>query len=220
MYELLDCYDWGLVTRLSTGIYENGKDLIKDVQAGRNYDIAFLDVQLKKTMGYDVGVMLKEFLPDILLVYVTSHTKYFLNILKAEPFYYIEKPIFSHMLYDVLDRCIERIRFLRRDYIYPCVINGHEHRIDLLDVPYIESELRVIKLHTFSDIIQFYGKLDRVQNDISSICNFFLRPNKSFLVNSHCIDSVCRKQVIVRGKEISITDTYRSEFFYNYSKSV
>ena len=218
--ELLDCYDWGCTTRLSTDTYANGEDLIDEIQAGKHYDIVFLDVLLKKSMGFDVGIMLKALLPDILLVYITSYTKYSVNILKAEPFYFIEKPVCSHMLYHVLERCIERIRFLRRDYIYSCAINGAEHKIDLLNVLYFESSLRVVKLHTYSDVMQFYGKLDKVEKDISIICNFFLRPNKSYLINSHYIDSICRKHVVIKGLEISITDNYRSKFFANYAKSV
>lgn len=155
-----------------------------------------------------------------MLIYVSSYSKYDKHLLLAEPFHFIRKPLVARTVHEVLDRCRERIRYLKRDYIYSLARNGKEYIFDLGIVVYIESVHRVVKFHSVNGITQIYVKLDEVQEGISEICDFFLRPNKSFLINMHHVDSMARRKLIVRGLEISITSKYSSAFFLQCEQMV
>ena len=215
---LLASYDWQHI-EISVASFSSGEELLKTVNSGTNYDIIFLDIELsEKFMGYDIGTKLKSYIPDTLLFYVSSYTKYTMNIITAEPFYFIHKPIFSAELYRALDRCVHRIRYLKKDYIYTYVSGNNKYNLHLYNIKYFMSERRIINAHSTNNTIQFYGKLDIVQKEIEDICNFFLRANKSCLVNANYITNATRTKVDLDDIEISVTDTYKHDFFIRYAK--
>lgn len=218
---LLDAFDWTAARRLCTDCFTSSSELLSSVHTNaKKYDIVFLDIELKDALGFNVGTAIKSLLPDTLLIYVSSYTKYATDLLKAEPFYFLQKPVLAHELHTVLRRGIERIRLRKRDYVYTYTADGIECGINLLDVVYMKSEHRVIYLHTTLNegIIRYYEKLDNVEREISKICNFYLRPNKSVLINAHFIDTINRKQIVIGNNEFPITDNYRSDFFFNFAQ--
>lgn len=211
----LDDYNWGYA-EATIDTYSSGASIIREVESGKKYDIVFIDIELRDSMGYDVGISLKALLPETLLIYVSSYSKYTVDLLKAEPFYYLKKPVFPVELYMALDRGVARLRYIKNDYVYTYRSKGVEHIVNLQEVLFFSSEHRIINIHKVDKISNYYGRLDKTQKEISEICNFFLRPNKSFLVNSHRIDDITRTRLVVAGDEISISDKYKHDFFLAY----
>ena len=216
MMKLLNKYEWTDEKTIDT--FTSGTKLVESVKYGKSYDIVFLDIELsEKYMGYDIGTMMKKHLPDVLLFYVSSYTKYSTALVNAEPFYFLQKPVFPYDLYRGIERAIERIRYIKNDFTYTYKIEGIKQKISLQNVLYFESIHRFINAYTHKNTIKFYQKLDVVQKEIEGTCNFFLRANKSCLVNANYITNVSRTKIHLDGIEISVTDTYKHDFFIKYA---
>lgn len=89
--------------------------------------------------------------------------------------------------------------------------NGETHTIDLNDVVFFESKHRQVRAYFENgESVRFYKKLDDVQKEIDDYV-FFLRINKSCLVNSiHC--NIQKDEVTVFNRHIPVSRTYKKEF--------
>lgn len=65
------------------------------------------------------------------------------------------------------------------DYI-PVITRKETSRVNIRDVLYIETELRIVNIYTVGRSYRFYGKLDDVQQYLSG--NFY-RCHKSCIIN-------------------------------------
>lgn len=91
--------------------------------------------------------------------------------------------------------------------------NGGEFRLFLDNILYFESEHRIINVYTKDGkMIRFYKKLDEVQKEIDSLCDFFIRVSKSVYVNYMFSDIKGYKVTIIDGRVIKVTRSYREYF--------
>ena len=68
---------------------------------------------------------------------------------------------------------------VKQDYI-PVITRKEAARVNIKDILYIETELRVVNIYTGSRIYRFYGKLDDVMKYLN---NHFYRCHKSCILN-------------------------------------
>jgi len=67
-----------------------------------------------------------------------------------------------------------------KESFIPVITRKETARVNIGDIFYIETELRVIKIHTGSKIYRFYGKLDTV---LKYLDDSFYRCHKSCIIN-------------------------------------
>ena len=59
--------------------FSNGQNLIYDIEDGQHYDLVILDIEMPAINGMEVADAIRRLLPDILVIFVTSHTEYALD---------------------------------------------------------------------------------------------------------------------------------------------
>ena len=75
---------------------------------------------------------------------------------------------------------------VERDEEYiPVITRKETTRVNVCEILYIETELRIVNIHTNSRTYRFYGKLDDVQKYLNG--NFY-RCHKSCIINLEKID--------------------------------
>lgn len=88
--------------------------------------------------------------------------------------------------------------------------SGKEHTIDLNDIAYFESRHKIVRGYNEEGaFIRFYAKLDEVQKKVDDFV-FFLRVNKSYLVNYNFC-RIEKDRVRIIDKEIQISRSYKKE---------
>lgn len=177
------------------------------------YDIVFMDVELENDKsGLQVALEAKLFNPSCLLIYISSHDKYYTQMVKADPFYFLHKPITEQQLFHAVNLALKRIYLTKNFFTYVYKFNGVDYKLNLHDVLYFESIHRVIRAHLKNNTyVEFYEKLDVLEKNIDIIYPYFLRASKSYLVNFH----FCNRQkdvVLINDISIKITVKYKKEF--------
>lgn len=214
--ELLERYDWK--EEHSVSAYQRGDELVQDIRAGKEYDIIFMDVRLQmeehEVLGTDVGMRIKKHNPYTLIIYMSSYDAYYIDMVQAEPFKFIEKPIDERDLVEVLEKACLRINTYRTKYDYNYIFNGEMHTLNLSEVSYFYSFNRKVYAHmNDGKEVFFYKKIDEVENEINDICYFFARANKSYLVNLRSVKNITHKKLTTMNNiSISITQKYRDDF--------
>jgi len=199
---------------IKTDTFFSGKTLVERMYKGIIYDVIFMDIDLKdEHLGTDIGTIIKTVNPNTLIIYMSSHNDYYQDIVMAEPFSFLNKPIDNERLNKVVSLIINRLNYIHNSYLYTFKSEGIVHNISLKDVKYLESKHRIIVVHMKDgSTLQFYNKLDDVELEIENICPYFVRISKSFYINLLFMISFSNNNVIIRNEEsLSITHKYKSE---------
>lgn len=171
-------------------------------------DLVFLDIMLPEEDGVSVGRYIREVLEDskIDLVYISSRTDYAMELFQNHPIDFLVKPIKKEKLFHVLDESIKK-REENRGFFEMKGKNG-SLQIAYRDIICFQSKGRQIQLMGRKRTETFYGKLDEVQEKLSS--DVFLRIHKSFLININYIETYNYKRIcLYRVGELSISTKHR-----------
>lgn len=87
------------------GIYENpiqAREFVKEHQI----ELAILDIEMPEINGLDFGRELKQLYPDMVLFYVTAHSKYAVDVFREKADYCIMKPFDRNDIKDAAQRAL------------------------------------------------------------------------------------------------------------------
>lgn len=207
LQDLLKVYGKEKNIPMEIEIFHRGEELRRFL--GREEaDILFLDIMLPKADGVRVGRYIREILEDnkLDLVYISSRTDYAMELFQNHPIDFLVKPIKKEKLFHVLDRSIKK-REEKRGFLKLKGKNG-SLQIACRDIICFQSKGRQIQLMGRKGTETFYGKLDDVQEKLSS--DIFLRIHKSFLININYIETYNYKSLCLhRVGELSISARHR-----------
>ena len=81
-------------------------------------EAAFLDIAMPGINGIELAEKMREFLPDLVIIFVTGYEQYTLDALKVKADYYLTKPYTSRDIRDVMERAkLLAVRQRKRVYI-------------------------------------------------------------------------------------------------------
>lgn len=217
---LLLSHDFG--EELEIDCFDNGPDLY-DQFIIKRYDILMTDVELTPE-GYSTKLMengmllsdeIKDMFTDTLVIFF-SRFGYSEELLRHEPFGFVEKPNFGHdsRILELVDKAINKIKN-RVEYATTIWINVRGARIGekIKTIKYFESNRPKINIVTTDDEYTFRGRLDEIQQQIEKSVEIFIRVSKSYYINTRYIKSYSSKEVtMIDGKNIHISRKYLEEF--------
>lgn len=168
--------------RVNISVFYDGKTLIESIQAGNDYSLIFLDIEMERLDGISAARYIRESDRSTLIIYVSGYDKYFKELFEVEPFRFLSKPVnhekFRTYFRDACRRIDENKAYFQ--FIY----NKDIQRVPLSDVVYFESRSRVIYIYMADGSCRFYyGKMDDIEKEISDGKMIFLRIHQSYLVN-------------------------------------
>lgn len=166
---------------IDTTVVTNPQNLLKRNDLA-NFDIAFLDADMKPIDGIEVGRALRKRKPKIIIVFVSAYLEFAPKGYTIDAFRYVLKQDIQNTLPLCLSDILQHFTPDRAFLTYKQ--RGEVFRIPCHDIMYIQSDLR--KLNVFGDnslepIASFYGKLSEYTDLLSR--QGFLQINKSTLVN-------------------------------------
>lgn len=190
-------------------VFTSGKEL-KQQMLEKHYDLIFLDIELMKESGVEVGKFIREKINEYTteIVYISLHTQYAMELFQVQPLDFLVKPVKEDGLFCVMER-FQRRHTLRKKHFH--FKNGKQTcSVPLEDILYFESNLKKIKIHLLDGIQEFYGKLTDVIEELEPYG--FLRIHKSFLVNYAHVKRYENETMVLNDDTIlNISKIHRSE---------
>ncbi|RHQ84970.1 response regulator [Coprobacillus sp. AF21-8LB] len=119
--------------------YETAK-LKKFLEDNNDIDLIFLDIELKKTLGYELGNYIRNVLnlQKIDIVYISNNSSYAMALFKTRPIDFLIKPIKKEDLRNVIDQYL-KLNKEKKDFFKFKNKIGYQ-KIDVQDIYYFESE--------------------------------------------------------------------------------
>lgn len=161
-------------------MFHSGADLL---EAKKNYDIIFLDIEMPNENGMDIAKKLKTQSIRGEIVFLTSHIECMPAAFKVKAFRFLGKPLELEELKETLEEA-EKELFENKKLIVDSF--GAELLIDVRDIIYIQSEKKTTKLYTMHYVIETDYALkywiEKLEN-----CDF-CKVHKSFLISLRYVD--------------------------------
>lgn len=182
--------------------YAHSADDFKNEECS-DCDILIIDIDLKDSDGADSGGIriaeqLKQMNSDLQIIFVSAFHEYAQDIFKADPAYYLQKPVDTTSLKTAMDKAISGIRRLEDDRFV--ITTGS----DIVSVPinqilYFESDKRLMHLFTKEKDYTFYSRVSDVE---SRLDGRFVKCHQSFIVNLERVKSMRSDSLILDNGSI------------------
>ena len=187
--------------QVDTKVWYTGEKLKDYLAQGNHLDILFLDIELFKMTGIEIGNYIRNHLDNagMQIVYISGKAYYMQYLFKTQPVDFLLKPISQSQIDATLDMAIhivkkknERFEFQQgKDYYY----------IPMGEIIYFCSERRRVTAVCEGKKYSFYGKLGEIQRLLAERNNHFLRIHQSYLVNTKYVKEYHYNKVILHSGE-------------------
>lgn len=200
--------------------YQSGEEMIK---AGGLFDISFLDIEMGEVSGMDIARSIRkqeESTHRSIIIFVTGYREYMEAAFDVNAFHYLIKPISAEKFSEVFGRAWkEASAFQEQTQKYIMVKNaGTQQKLLLKDIYYIESGNKKVILHTANGILEVYGKMEDMANNLG---NNFYRCHRCFLVNMEKISAYSADHIqVTNGDHLLLARKKYSEFIKTYMRYV
>lgn len=203
---------------LTVDTYTTGWELIAAYQCPGTYDIIFLDVEMPEINGIDVAREIRSLKDrNVNIIFVSSYPEYMQNSFSVHPFHYLQKPITTDIIHDVMLQIINDIQ--ESHTLYTLVDTyKNETSVNIQDIQYISvvnSKMKELCFHLKDTKLYVRGMLGHWKKELQDY-NFFLC-RRDILINLTAIhyftdtEAVlyCGEKVpISRGNRKKVHDIY------------
>ena len=196
--------------------YLSGKKLIA---SGSKPDVLFLDIQMPGMDGMETAKMLRQDNEDMILIFVTAAEEYVFQAFDVGAFHYLVKPFSDEKLKEVVTKAVHAVKRssrLEKDEKYIMVQTAGSHiKIFLRDIVYAEVFNRKVIIHTRNTDIEYYGKLQDLQNMAGED---FFRTHRAYLVHFKYVEKYDATCVTMKNGTALIAKQNYPEFVRRYLK--
>lgn len=170
------------------------KSFETSLKRGDEYELVFLDILLKDENGIDFARTLRLEKYGFDIIFITTCREYAVDSFDVSPLYYILKPVSIEKLGLAIERFLEKNTPRRICFNTP----GGYLNIKLSDIVYIEILNHSIIIHKVDGTFEtFRGTLKEIESQMRPV--MFLKPHRSYLVNSEHINGFSRNGIKVTG---------------------
>lgn len=216
--------------------YDSGEELLRDIDAGVNPDILFLDIAMGGADGIETARELGKRVENNgrsmrasrpLIIYVTGIPDRMGDAFGVKAYDYLLKPVSQPVFDGVLRRAVEEL--LRLDAQLVCearhedaqtekyiVVQTGKDTLNLKyrDVIYVESNGRKSIIHSEGKSYDVYKQMSEFENEFGKL---FFRIHRGYLVNMQHIKGYSRTEVYMDNGESLIISKYKyGEFIKAY----
>ncbi|WP_040198356.1 LytR/AlgR family response regulator transcription factor [Candidatus Soleaferrea massiliensis] len=185
-------------------LFESGEDIIERYQSKRHlFDIVFITVKLAAEARVMAINRIQDFDRACRVIYLSHDAKKAVEAFQYHVYDYLIKPVRPERLYQSLQSAVAEIQQPVHEMVVLKTVGGI-YRLPVMDILYIESNLRVLHIHTRSaGILQKYEKLDVMGQNLPE--RYFLRCHKSWLINMIYVKGIVGNTFLMQnGQQIPI----------------
>ncbi len=210
------------LNEIDVEVFTSGEELCYFLRKGEEFDLIFLDIELKRINGVEVGKIIRDKMRNeiVQIVYISGKDNYYLELFEVRPMHFLHKPIDPDKIIKDIEKAMELAG--RLNHIFSYKQNHNTYKIAVKNILYLEAENRQVKMMTTQSQINFYGNLEEIFREVEKY--HFLYIHKSYLVNyAHVIVFGHKELTMSNGTTLPISQQRRKqvlELQIKYEKEV
>ena len=164
-------------------------------------DIILLDIEMPRMNGVELAKKLRACSETVLIIFITGYPDFISEGYEVEALHYLLKPVTPQKLGEVLDRAVSKISRVEKKILLPS--EGGETAVSVRDIHYIEVQRQYSVIYTVAGRYRIKAPLTELE---SRLDDYFLRVQRSFIVNLREVVKITRTGVILKsGAEVPIS---------------
>lgn len=179
--------------------FESGSQLIE--QLPQTLQLVLLDIQMPGLNGMETARLLREKLPEVELVFITSLTGYALESYEVAALDYLVKPVSYPRFCRSIQRAVRRIAQQQENLLTVKNTEG-VFRVRVKDLLYVEVFSHRLVLHTAGQELSYSGTLAALEKRLGE---GFFRCHSSFLINLEKVTGLDGSEVLLDGHRLPVS---------------
>lgn len=169
----------GLPGRVVT--YTDSRNLLYDItEDGFHFDLILLDIEMPGSTGMELAAKLKPALPDVKIIFITSHIEYAIDAFELSIFRYVPKQERGRRLYAAIEDAVKLLA-IEDGRIYTIQTNSRIEKIPYREILYIERDGKNAAIVTSGGTSRVRKSLQQVYDELAS--EEFLYIDRGCIVN-------------------------------------
>lgn len=169
----------GIAGEITT--YNDSRNLLYDItEDDFHYDLLLSDIEMPDISGMELAEKIKPFLPDIRIIFITSHIEYAIDAFELSIFRYVPKSDIEKRLPTAIKDAVSLIN-LEADKSYTIQVKGRFEKIPFKDILYIERDGKNAAINTTDGISKVRKSLQTVFDELNS--EEFIFIDRGYIVN-------------------------------------
>lgn len=99
-------------------VFSSSRNLLYEIEDGTKYDLLLLDIEMPNIDGIELTAHIKKYLPEALVIFITSYEKYVYESFKVQPFRFVPKRYAENMLSSAIDDALSVIEKNVTKYLF------------------------------------------------------------------------------------------------------
>lgn len=186
-----------------------------------NFDIIFLDVEMKGVSGIDAARHIRKAQEQTgraksIIIFVTGYDRYVYDAFDVSAFHYLIKPLQREKFAEVFRRAWREADVAKEQEKQYFIVKsaGIQRKVYVKDIFYIESANKKVIIHTKTEVMETYGKMEDWEQAAGS---HFYRCHRCYLVNMEQIISYGTDMIqVANGDKLILAQKKYADFVKRY----
>lgn len=179
-------------------VYFSGKELLEySALHDETYHLYIFDIEMPDMNGLELAKEVRERDAKALFVFLTSYTRYVMEVFDVITFDYISKPITVEKLESVLLKAMNYLDMIRQDFVFQ--FRKNHFRISCDDILYFEKKGRQAVIHTISETYKTNMTTEEIWKQLDE--KVFSHIHVSYIVNLGHIRAIEGDEVVLDNEE-------------------
>ena len=187
--------------------FADGMEILEDYRP--QFDIIFLDVEMKHLDGMETARRIRERDGGVLIVFITNMAQYAIRGYAVGALDYVLKPVPYFAFSQQLQKALGQLEKRERHYL-AVAVDGGMRRLDAAEIYYLESEGHKVHFYTEKEDFVVPGTLKNYEEKL--VGRAFARCNSGYLVNLAQVSGVQQDMVQVGPYTLQISRPRRKAF--------
>lgn len=195
--------------------YDRGVQLLEEYDC--DADVVMLDIQVPDMLGMEVARRVRQMDQRVLIVFVTSFSRYAIEGYSVHAFDYMLKPLSYAPFCAKLERIVRAVAHSGAGPSILLKTKQGQLRLSTADILYAEVVDHDVSIHTGRDgVIRQWGSLAKLEAQLDP--GQFVRCNSCYLVNLQHVTEIRGDQAVVEGRELAISKPRRKAFLQAFAQ--
>lgn len=144
------------------------------------FDLILLDIEMPGVTGMEIAEKIKPFLPNVKIIFITSHVEYAIDAFELSVFWYVPKDDIEKRLPPAIRDAVKLIE-LEDGRVYTIKTNSRFEKIPYRDIYYIEREGKNASITTARGVSKVRKSLQQVYEEL--MAEEFIYIDRGCIVN-------------------------------------
>lgn len=187
--------------------YTSSRNLLYDIsEDGFHYDLILLDIEMPDTDGMELAAEIKPFLPDVKIIFITSHLEYAIDAYELAIFRYVPKNDMEKRLTAAITDAV-RLLLLEEGDSYTIKNGSSLEKVMYRDIYYIMKEGKNSVFHTSRGISKVRKSLQQVYEELQA--EEFIFTDRGCIANIiHIMQLQKQSLVLKNGEELPVSRSH------------